>query len=320
MGAKDDGTMRSFATGATRDTSEGKIDMEGFTHPMVMKQFAKYMRMNQLQSDGNLRSSDNWQKGIDIPAYVKSLRRHHDDCWAEHRGFKTEHGLIAALCGVMFNSMGWLLEELKKRDFKLQDFDGDEPTPEMAERQRKVAIVARNENLCSYTSAWSKAADPGGMPWKMFKTPAEMEAERATEDGCYSPRTAAWKTPLRAAEKLWGDMYKRDEVEAEQEFVNKLYTNILDGTTPAGYERRVYEDNGVKVHTLYDKATGITYVEEETKTEPNGIEENLYVQGENTKGCNDPYRCGECLFMDRALNHKPCSGCIDNSEFVKINE
>jgi len=292
MGAKDDGTMRSFATGATRDTSEGKIDMEGFTHPMVMKQFAKYMRMNQLQSDGNLRSSDNWQKGIDIPAYVKSLRRHHDDCWAEHRGFKTEHGLIAALCGVMFNSMGWLLEELKKRDFKLQDFDGDEPTPEMAERQRKVAIVARNENLCSYTSAWSKAADPGGMPWKMFKTPAEMEAERATEDGCYSPRTAAWKTPLRAAEKLWGDMYKRDEVEAEQKSVNKLYTNILDGRYPIA--------------------------------EPDGIEENLYVQGEN--GYNDeptvhdelyPYRCGECHFEDIELDHEPCNGCIDNSEFVE---
>jgi hypothetical protein len=136
---KDDKVMRSFSTGATRDTAEGKLDMEGFTHPLVMKQFAKYMNMNRLQSDGQLRDSDNWQKGIPTTAYMKSLKRHCDEVWENHRGFKTEAGMIAALCGIMFNSMGYLLEYLKERDWKLQDFDGDEPTPEMKERQRRVS-------------------------------------------------------------------------------------------------------------------------------------------------------------------------------------
>jgi len=138
MSTKDDKVMRSFDTGATRDTAEGKLDMEGFTHPMVEKQFAKYMNMNRLQSDGQLRDSDNWQKGIPMDAYAKSLRRHHDDVWLHHRGFKDElesGSIIAALCGIIFNAKGYLLEHLKEMDFMLQDFDGCEPTPEMKKRQ-----------------------------------------------------------------------------------------------------------------------------------------------------------------------------------------
>ena len=142
----DDKTMRSFDTGATRDTAEGKLDMEGFTHPMVMRQFAKYMNMNRLQSDGQLRDSDNWQKGIPIDAYMKSLKRHCDEVWLNHRGFgfPREAGIKAALCGIMFNSMGMLLEVLKADTWKLQDFDGDEPTPEMKKRQEGVS---RDEDL-----------------------------------------------------------------------------------------------------------------------------------------------------------------------------
>jgi len=145
MGTKDNGVVREFDTGATRDTAEGKLDPEGFTHPMVMKQFYKYMNMNRLQSDGSLRDSDNWQKGIPVDAYMKSLKRHSDDVWLEHRGFKTKAGIIAALCGIMFNSMGYLLEELKTRDFALEDFDGKEPTPEMADRLLLIDFGDNNE-------------------------------------------------------------------------------------------------------------------------------------------------------------------------------
>lgn len=135
---EDDGACRTFETGATRDTAEGKLDMEGFTHPMVMEQYAKYMNMNRLQSDGKLRASDNWQKGIPKDAYIKSLRRHHDQVWKDHRGFTSEAGIIADLCGLMFNAMGYLHEELKERNWVLQDFDGAEPTPEMKERLEKI--------------------------------------------------------------------------------------------------------------------------------------------------------------------------------------
>lgn len=130
----DDGVLRSFDTGATRDTAEGKLDPEGFTHPMVMEQFYKYMNMNRLQSDGKLRASDNWQKGIPIEAYMKSLKRHCDDVWLEHRGFNADNGLIAALCGIMFNAMGYLHETLKNGDWTLQEFDNGEPTKEIEER------------------------------------------------------------------------------------------------------------------------------------------------------------------------------------------
>jgi hypothetical protein len=137
-GTEDDGAMRAFDTGATRDTAEGKLDPEGFTHPIVMKQFYKYMNMNRLQSDGKLRASDNWQKGIPREAYMSSIKRHCDDLWLEHRGFPSHAGIIAALCGIIFNAMGYLHEALKYNGWKMQDFDGSEPTPEIKERQEKL--------------------------------------------------------------------------------------------------------------------------------------------------------------------------------------
>jgi hypothetical protein len=137
---KDDGTMRSFSTGATRDTAEGKLDPEGFTHPLVMEQFYKYMNMNRLQSDGELRASDNWQKGIPKEAYMKSLKRHCDDVWLEHRGFNSDNGLLAALCGIMFNAMGYMHEELKDNAWQLQEFDNGEPTLEIEERMDLLGV------------------------------------------------------------------------------------------------------------------------------------------------------------------------------------
>lgn len=139
--SEDNGTIRKFESGATRDTAEGKLDMEGFTHPMVEKQFAKYMNMHRYQSDGEIRDSDNWQKGIDLEAYAKSLRRHHDDFWGQHRGFKSDNGIIADLCGIMFNTRGYLLEVLKARGFNLQDFDGTQPIPEKVELFKKLGIL-----------------------------------------------------------------------------------------------------------------------------------------------------------------------------------
>lgn len=139
-GTEDTGVCRNFDTGATRDTAEGKLDMEGFTHPMVMKQFAKYMNMNRLQADGKLRDSDNWQKGIPKNVYIKSMRRHADAVWEEHRGFPTDNGILADLCGLLFNVMGYLHEELKDRNWQLQDFDGSEPTPEMQTRKENINV------------------------------------------------------------------------------------------------------------------------------------------------------------------------------------
>ena len=56
--------MRNFDTGATRDVDTNKLDFEGFLSPVVLERYAEYMHKNRVQADGNLRDSDNWQKGI----------------------------------------------------------------------------------------------------------------------------------------------------------------------------------------------------------------------------------------------------------------
>ena len=107
------GKMRNFDTGATRNTDEGKFDYEGFFSPIVLERYAEYMNKHRKQSDGNLRDSDNWQKGIPKSAYMKSGYRHFFDWWKEHRGIPTKDGLIEALCALMFNVQGYLFELLK---------------------------------------------------------------------------------------------------------------------------------------------------------------------------------------------------------------
>ena len=114
-----DGTekpIRTFETGATRDTNADKPDYEGFLSPTVLKRFGEYMHKHRKQSDGNLRASDNWQKGIPKQEYMKSGWRHFMDLWLEHRGLKSRDGLEDALCALLFNVMGYLYEHLKEKE------------------------------------------------------------------------------------------------------------------------------------------------------------------------------------------------------------
>jgi hypothetical protein len=106
--------IRTFETGATRDTDEGKFDYEGFLSPAVLFRFAAYMHRNRRMRDGSLRASDNWQKGIPQEQYVKSLFRHFHTVWWLHRkGLRFEDCFQEALCGVIFNAMGLLFEALR---------------------------------------------------------------------------------------------------------------------------------------------------------------------------------------------------------------
>lgn len=108
--------IRKFSTGATRDTNEDKLDFEGFLSPIVLERYAQYMHQNRIQSDGNLRDSDNWQKGIPMEEYMKSGFRHFMSWWKNHRGIKTEDNIENDMCALMFNVMGYLHEYLKKYD------------------------------------------------------------------------------------------------------------------------------------------------------------------------------------------------------------
>lgn len=105
--------IRQFSTGATRDTDAGKIDFDGFLSPYALKAFGEYMDRHRHRSDGQLRDSDNWQRGIPPDAYMKSMWRHFFDVWSEHRGISTPAGLKENLCALKFNVDGMLHELVK---------------------------------------------------------------------------------------------------------------------------------------------------------------------------------------------------------------
>jgi len=110
--------MRTFATGATRDDDDYKLDYEGFLSPIVLECFAEYMHIHRTQPDGTMRDSDNWQKGMPRCTFIKSLWRHFMDLWLIHRGFseRARDDVKTALCGIIFNAMGYLYEVLLDRD------------------------------------------------------------------------------------------------------------------------------------------------------------------------------------------------------------
>lgn len=121
---------RTFETGATRDADHDKPDYEGFLSPLSVERYGEYMLKHQLQSDGTRRASDNWQKGIPIAQYVKSLLRHVIQLWKVHRGYpihsvgrepwpngksRDPQDLEEILCAILFNTQGMLHETIKSR-------------------------------------------------------------------------------------------------------------------------------------------------------------------------------------------------------------
>lgn len=105
-----EGTHRVFDSGASRDSDEGKLDYEGFVCPYVIKKFAEYMHSKRSMSNGEVRDSDNWQKGIPKSELIKSAVRHMQDWKLTHRGYEDEaiENIEETLCALMFNTMGYL--------------------------------------------------------------------------------------------------------------------------------------------------------------------------------------------------------------------
>src|SRR5229473_3808108 len=110
MAEHKDGVMK-FNTGANRSSDIGKPDYEGFLSPLVIKAFGEYMNFNRHLPDGQIRDSDNWQKGIPTNAYMKSLLRHTIDLWLFHRGHAANEAIFT-LCAIIFNAQGYLHELL----------------------------------------------------------------------------------------------------------------------------------------------------------------------------------------------------------------
>lgn len=113
--------MRTFNSGATRDTTDGKIDPEGFMSPIVIQRFCEYMDKNRVQADGKVRESDNWQKlfgEYHKDVCLKSAWRHFLDIWLHHRGFKGRDTLEDSICACLFNLQAYLYELLIKKNDK----------------------------------------------------------------------------------------------------------------------------------------------------------------------------------------------------------
>jgi hypothetical protein len=123
-------SVRTFETGATRDTNQDKLDPEGFLSHKVIIAYCEYMHSHRLQSDGRLRESDNWQKGIPRREYMKSLWRHFLDLWGAHRrvGPRARDFVTDTLCAIMFNTMGYLHAHLNSTDMPKinDDSEGEE--------------------------------------------------------------------------------------------------------------------------------------------------------------------------------------------------
>ncbi len=112
--------IRTFDTGATRDTIEGKLDYVKALCPLVLRRYVQYLDKHRLQPNGSMRDFNNWKKGIPQETYHSSKGRHFFASWLLEEGYKVSdnHGPVNeedALCGELFNTMGKLREILRAK-------------------------------------------------------------------------------------------------------------------------------------------------------------------------------------------------------------
>jgi hypothetical protein len=116
---------RKAPSGAIRDTANGKYLYDKFQHPLVVKEFARYMDRKRIMSDGSMRGGDNWWTGFPREWLMESMGRHYQDVWLHQKGFGdyADEPFMVALNGLFFNVQAMMLEVLLERDNK---GDGDE--------------------------------------------------------------------------------------------------------------------------------------------------------------------------------------------------
>jgi hypothetical protein len=108
--------IRQFESGATRSPLNDKLQYSGFISPIVLKRYAEYMHRHRLQSDGELRDADNWQKGIPDDSAFDSMLRHVMDIWFYSRDFGAEatEEKLESLCAIIFNASVLIYNQEKK--------------------------------------------------------------------------------------------------------------------------------------------------------------------------------------------------------------
>ncbi len=142
--------MREFETGANRNDETGKLDYEGFLNPLVLKRFAEYMDSHRVLESGEVRDSDNWQKGIPLDSAMSSAYRHFQDWHLEHRGYDSREGVEAAICGLIFNAQSYLLTLLEENE-------GGHWSPTYTQEQFAQALDYVDPHTVPNTGAFSDA-------------------------------------------------------------------------------------------------------------------------------------------------------------------
>lgn len=115
--------VRTFDSGATRDTTVGKLSYVKALSPIVLQRYVQYLDAHRKQSDGSMREFDNWKNGIPEDTYLDGLGRHFIAVWLLAQGYPASdnHGPVTledSLCAIIFGASGWLHELLKKDEKK----------------------------------------------------------------------------------------------------------------------------------------------------------------------------------------------------------
>lgn len=174
---------RKFDSGATRSEDSTRDDPEGYMSPLVEDRFCEYMTKHRVQADGQVRASDNWQKGMPLNTYMKGVKRHLQHWWTRHRGWKVRDPLAGVdieedICAVLFNAQGYLHELLKNRQMqkplkKLPEAIGQLPLP-FAAPQAVAPIITpppavrqslpRGRAQCPKCDEYGNVGDPHTCP------------------------------------------------------------------------------------------------------------------------------------------------------------
>ena len=113
-----DSSIRTFDSGATRDTDQGKLDYEAALSPIVLERYLQYIQKHTILPDGSKRGYDNWQQMFGEKHFnvcIKSAFRHFVDVWKQHRGFKGQDELENSICAAIFNMQAYLFKLLKDK-------------------------------------------------------------------------------------------------------------------------------------------------------------------------------------------------------------
>jgi hypothetical protein len=206
-----DGQAQQFATGATRSAADHKIDFEGHISPEVLTIYGDYMRRHRInRRTGETRASDNWQRGIPLPAYMKSLVRHMTDLWRVWRGRTVEDPdspdgdaftLGDLLCAIIFNAMGMLYE--------LQKVGGQHKLYVTDDMRRALESGIANPAVFM-TGAYPTSAAPQAKVTHGLNTCSpEQDSSRAMLERMRRSATELSRA-IDAAEDATGANYRRD--------------------------------------------------------------------------------------------------------------